>query len=449
MQTAQNRQGNFYRTIFKYVSLNIISMIGLSLYILADTFFIANGVGSSGIVALNIALPAYSFVNGVGMLLGMGAATRYSIAAAEGKTELGSRIFSQAAGIGVLAAAAFTLIGILFSRPLVELLGASGEIVPLAQTYLQTTLCFSGAFIFNDLFICFVRNDGKPHLSTAAMLTASMSNILLDYIFVFPLGMGIFGAAFATGLAPLLSLSVLSSHFIRRHNRFRLVRCRPRWSEIRPLLLAGVPSFITEFSSGTVLLIFNMIILGIAGNTGVGAYGIITNIALVFLALFNGVGQGIQPLASRCFGAGEHKKIRQLLLCGWAAALGFGILFYLSGLLFPGQMIAAFNRDGGEQLALLASQGIRIYFTAFLLMGLNIVSAALFACVAQPKQAALISVLRGFGAVIPLVLLLSSLFGLNGVWMTIPAAEALTLAVNIVCLFAYFKKQRRRRPGAA
>lgn len=441
MQTQQLLQGNFRITILRYISLNVVSMIGLSLYILADTFFVANGVGSNGIVALNIALPAYSFVNGVGLLLGMGAATRFSIAIGEGQQERGSRIFTQAAGLGACATAVFTLIGICFSQPIVELLGASGEIIPLAKEYLQTTLCFSGAFIFNDLLICFVRNDKKPHLSTAAMLTASMSNILLDYIFVFPLGMGMFGAAFATGIAPLLSLCVLSTHFFKKHNHFRLVRCHPRWGEIRPLLLAGVPSFVNEFSSGVVLLLFNKIILALAGNTGVGAYGIITNIALVFLALFNGIGQGIQPLASLCYGAGEHKKIRQILRYGWGIAVVFGSLFYLSGLLFPEQMTAAFNKDGGMELTRIAVDGIRIYFIAFFMMGLNIVSASLFACVAQPRQAALLSVLRGFGAVIPLVLLLSSLFGLTGVWMTIPAAEALTLLLNFCFLAFYFRRK--------
>ncbi len=442
MQTQQLLHGNFRKTILRYISLNVVSMIGLSLYILADTFFVANGVGSNGIVALNIALPAYSFVNGVGLLLGMGAATRFSIAMGEGQQERGSRIFTQAAGLGACATAVFTLIGICFSQPIVELLGASGEIIPLAKEYLQTTLCFSGAFIFNDLLICFVRNDKKPHLSTAAMLTASMSNIVLDYIFVFPLGMGMFGAAFATGIAPLLSLCVLSTHFFKKHNHFRLVRCRPRWGEIRPLLLAGVPSFVTEFSSGVVLLLFNRIILALAGNTGVGAYGIITNIALVFLALFNGIGQGIQPLASLCYGAGEHKKIRQILRYGWGIAIVFGSLFYLSGLLFPEQMTAAFNRDGGIELTQIAVAGIRIYFTAFFMMGLNIVSASLFACVAQPRQAALLSVMRGFGAVIPLVLLLSSLFGLTGVWMTIPVAEALTLLLNLCFLVFYFRRKK-------
>lgn len=150
------------RTLARYVSLNVLSMLGLSLYILADTYFIANSVGSEGIVALNIVLPTYSLIDGLGLMLGIGGATRFSIAHGEGRPEKGSFIFTKMFLIGLSLGILFTLAGILAPGAVCRLLGASTDILPLASEYLRTMLDFSLAFLLNSILIAFVRNDGAP-----------------------------------------------------------------------------------------------------------------------------------------------------------------------------------------------------------------------------------------------------------------------------------------------
>ena len=418
------------KTIVNYISMNICSMLGLSVYILADTYFIANGVGSEGLVALNLAIPAYSVVNGIGLLLGIGGATAFSIAQGAGDRDKGNRAFSQVVMIGAVLGTVFSLLGLLFPRPIARMLGAHQEILALTAEYLQVMVGFSIAFMINNVMVAFVRNDGRPNLAMTAMLVGSLSNVVLDYILVFPAQLGMFGAALATGISPVISLCILSSHWIKRRNQFHFKRPKFCGKELRHIIGSGVPSFILELSNGIVILVFNMVLLSISGDTAVAAYGVIANVALVCISIFTGIGQGIQPVVSRCYGAGEWISVQKALHWGIGLAVGFGCMLMMVGMLFPEPIVAAFNRENDPVLAEMARSGLRIYFISFLFAGSSIVLTAYFAACAKPLPSLVLSLLRGIVAVVPLALILSRLFGLIGVWATVPTAEALTLMVG-------------------
>ena len=434
---------NIYKTFARYVSLNVFSMLGLSFYILADTFFIAMGCKTAGLVALNIALPGYNVINGLSLLLGIGGATRFSVAVGEGKREKCTPIFWQTAIFGLGTGVLIAILGGFFSKNIVAAFGAAGDILPLADVYLKTMMLFAPAFMLNNIMVHFVRNDHNPHLATCAMLTASFSNIVLDYVFIMPLGMGMFGAAFATGLAPLISLLVLSAHFFKKKNSFHIKPSPFCRAEIRPTLFAGFPSLVTELSSGLVLLVFNKVILSISGSDGVGAYGVITNVAFVCTAIFSGVVQGAQPLLSVNFGAANFRNLKRLLAATAGVCFGFGVLLYVFVNLFSTPLVAAFNREANAALARMAEGGIPIYFSAFFVMGLNICASSFFACVAKAKPSFTISILRGFGIVLPLVFLLPLLWGMTGVWFAVPLAELFTFLLSVPFVISYFKKQAR------
>lgn len=201
----------------RYVSANVMGMIALSCYILADTFFIANAIGADGLTALNIAIPVYNLINAAGLMTGVGGGTRYAILRAQGENESANRLFS---GMVLLAAA-----------PLAALLGADAVTLPLCSVYLRTILCFAPFFLLNSTLQAFVRNDGAPRLAMAGMLTSSLSNVVLDWVFMYPMGMGMFGAAIATCIAPILSLCVLATHFARPASRLRFCA---RGAALRP-----------------------------------------------------------------------------------------------------------------------------------------------------------------------------------------------------------------------
>ncbi|WP_195429667.1 MATE family efflux transporter [Clostridium sp. D46t1_190503_E9] len=433
------------KDFIKYVSFNVISMIGLSCYILADTFFVANGVGSIGLTALNLVLPVYSLVSGIGLMIGMGAATKYSIYRGRNNEKKANKIFTHAIILGVLVGLILTVAGILFSYDIASILGADELVNPLAGMYLKTILMFSCAFIINNIVICFVRNDDNPNLSMIAMLLGSFSNIILDYIFIFPFKLGMFGAAFATGLAPIISLIVLSMHFIKRANNFKFVKCKINMGYIKNIVSLGIPSFITEFSSGVIMLVFNFTILNIANNIGVAAYGIIANLALIVVAIFTGIAQGIQPIISNNYGEGKTKNIKIIYKYALITATGIGLLCYLSGIVFSEEIINIFNKERNQELLSIANEGIKIYFTAFFIMGLNIVTTSFFASINEAKESFIISIMRGLIIVTPLILLLPRLFGIIGVWITIPVAEVSTLLIGIVLYLKYargFKEEK-------
>lgn len=426
------KNNSYLREFAKYVSLNVLGMAGLSCYILADTFFIARGLGSNGLTALNLAIPVYSFIHGSGLMLGMGGATKYSIQKSRRETAAANRTFTTSLLLSLGFAAVFFSLGMFFSAPLAEALGAKGLVFEMSRTYLRVILLFAPVFLLNNLLLCFVRNDGAPQRSMLAMLGGSLSNILLDYVFIFPFKMGIFGAVLATGLAPVVSILILLPFFAKRKNGFHPVRFGGSAPLAQSILSNGLPSLVTEVSSGVVIIIFNLLLLGMQGDIGVAAYGVIANLSLVVIAVFTGVAQGVQPLLSRNYGTGNRQGVRQTLRYGLVTLLGLSTLIYAGVFWGAPQIVAAFNSEQNELLRRIAVPGLKIYFTGGVFAGLNILFSVYFTSTECARPAHLISLLRGFVIIVPLAFLLSTVGGITGVWCAFPAAELLVCGAALV-----------------
>lgn len=429
---AKNGGTNVFKDFLKYVSFNILGQCAYSCYTLADTFFVSSSLGTNGLAALNLAFPVFCFLNGTGLMIGMGGGIRYSILRSCGHRDRANRVFTNAVYVLACFAAAYTLAGLFFSRQIVRLLGADETIFQMTNTYLWVMLMFSPAFLLNNLFQCFVRNDGAPSLSMAVMITGSLSNVVLDYIFIFPMGMGILGAILATGMAPLISMTVLSAYFIKRKNQFHLVRCAPEGKRTVGILLNGIPSLVTEASSGIVMVVFNFIILGFLGNVGVAAYGVVAAISLVAVAIYTGLSQGIQPIISSCYGKGKRGEIQLVLKYAAVTMLVLSGIIY--GVLFFGAspIVLMFNSERNRLLQQIAVTGMKLYFTACPLVGGNIVLSTYFSATEHPGPAQAISLLRSFFILIPTVFLFSMLFGMVGVWCAFPFTELVTVVLGML-----------------
>ncbi len=433
-----NRQ-SIRKTFTKYVSLNILGMLGLSCYILADTYFVAMGIGAEGLAALNLAIPVYSFINGLGLMVGMGGATAYAIAGGSGDEEKRQKVFTQAAGLELAISLVFFCAGLLVPDRLATLLGADEQVHAMTESYLRVILLFAPMFMTNNLVICFVRNDGNPNLSMAAMVLGSFSNIVLDYVFIIPLQMGMLGAAVATGIAPVVSLLILSLHFRKGKSGFGLKKSRPSPVLMGECAALGVSSLIVEVSAGVVMIVFNKLVFGAAGNVGIAAYGILANIALVITSIFTGIGQGVQPLLSRFFGEGEETAVRKIYLYATVLAVLFALGIYGICAVFAEPVVSAFNRQGEAGLEAIAVRGMRIYFSAFVFAGVNIVTATFFSAVSKPGKSFAVSVLRGFLVILPMAVFLASRLGIDGVWLSMPLSEA---AVTVVVVLLMGKRKK-------
>jgi len=409
-------------------------MIGLSCYILADTFFISKGLGANGLTALNLAIPIYSFIHGTGLMIGIGGGTKYSILKSQNDREAANRTFTNAFLLALGFAALFFVTGILFSGKIVALFGADEVVFKMSKTYLQVILLFAPMFIMNNILLCFVRNDGAPQLSMAAMLGGSLSNIILDYIFIFPFHMGIFGAVLATGLAPVISMLILSPFFFKKKNCFRLTKCKLSGTLTATIFSSGLPSLITEVSSGIVIIVFNMIILRLQGNTGVAAYGVIANLSLVVIAIYTGVAQGIQPIISSNYGARNPANVQAILRYALTAMVVISIIVYSCVFFGASQIAAIFNSEQNALLQSIAVTGLKYYFTACLFAGFNIIMSVYFTSTEYALPAHVISILRGFVIILPMAFLLSSIGGMTGVWFVFPVTE---LFVGIIGITLY------------
>ena len=425
-------QRQIRREFLKYTLQNVMGMIGLSCYILADTFFISQGLGPDGLTALNLAIPFYNFIQGFGLMMGMGGATKFALLRGQGREDEAQGVFTQSLILALAASLLFVIPGVFCSSQLSTLLGGSGAVHGMARIYLRVLLSFSPAFLVNNVCLCFVRNDNAPRLAMTAMLGGSFSNILLDYLFIFPLNMGMFGAILATGLAPVISLAILAPHFRRR--TLRLSRQGLRVKGAGELAALGSPSLIAELSSGLVLLMFNLIILSLAGNLGVAGYGVVANIYLVVLALFTGLSQGIQPLVSAAWGRREERTVRTVYRYALWAAVLLAVAVYVLSVLFAQPIVAVFNREQDPVLQQIAVRGLRLYFTAFFFSGFNVVTAVYFSSMDRPRAGFAVSILRGFVLIVPLALFMSRLWGMDGVWLSAPVTEALTALVAIYLL---------------
>ena len=425
---------NITKQFFRYVSQNIFGLLGTSCYILADTYFIAQAAGTDGVTLLNLCLPVYNVIFAIGALIGLGAATRYAILRAQGD-DRAQRYFSNAIFFACLASVPFILVGAFCPGALLRLMGGDAGIVALGIPYARIFLLFTPFFMCNSIVSVFVRNDGDPSLAMVATLSSSLFNVVFDYIFMFPLGLGLAGAALATAVSPIISITVCSRHFFKKENSLQFVWQRPSAKLLAQSCQLGVSGFVGELSSGVTTTVFNFLLLGLAGNVAVAAYGVVANFALVATAIFNGVAQGAQPLVSHCYGKDDKAGARKLLLLSSGTALALAAVLYGAVFGMTDTFVGWFNSENSVQMAQFAHNGMRLYFVGYFFAGFNIVAAGYLSATNRPVEASVTSICRGMVAIVGCSLVLSALFGMNGVWAAFPAAELLTAALTVFLLF--------------
>lgn len=417
----------------KYVLQNILGMLGISAYILADTFFISRAEGAEGIAALNLVLPLYSLIFALGSMMGVGAATRFKICRARNEKRA-DFFFSNSVMFAVFLGLIFVVCGACMPEKIIAFLGGDAKIIAVGTDYTRIFLLFSPFFMLNYICNAFVRNDGAPSLAMIATLFSSLFNIVMDYVLMFPLKLGMAGAALATVFSPIVGSAICCMHFFSAKNtvRFRLaapsVKCFVQSCQL------GVAAFVGEMSSGVTTMVFNILILGIAGNTGIAAYGIVANAAIVATSIFNGIANGTQPLFSEFYGKNDScsvkKTLRLSLVTACVAAVGMVWMIYL----LADGIVDIFNQEQNAEMAVYAVSGIKRYFTGFLFAGFNIVGTGYLSATESAGWAFAVSVLRGFAAIIVCAFVLAKLFGMTGIWMAFPAAECMTMAVMLLAV---------------
>lgn len=431
--TNKNKKENVTRLFAKYVSQNMIGMIGMSFYILADTFFISKAVGANGITALNLVLPLYSFIFAIGAMIGVGSAISFAIAKNQ-NNDKAKTYFFNAMFFATIISLLFASVGFFAPDKLVILLGGDDTIVEVGTAYTRIFVSFAPCFMWNYICNAFVRNDGAPTVAMAATLISSLFNIAADYILMFPFKMGMAGAALATACSPIIGIAICCVHFFSKKNTVTLKLCKPSIKSLIHSCKLGVSAFVGEISSGVITIAFNMIILKLVGNIGVAAYGIVANTSLVAVSVFNGISQGSQPLLSKYYATAQHKKLDKIMRYGIGTSVFFAVAIIALICVFAVPIAKVFNSENLAELTDYAVVGLRLYFLGFLFAGVNIFATSALSATNIPSWAFAVSILRGLVLILICAFVMSALFGMIGVWLAFPTAELLTMTVTAAAL---------------
>lgn len=418
------------KKFFKYELQSVAGMVGISIYILADTFFIALYGGADGLAVLNLILPVYGVIYAIGAMIGIGSATRYGLSSAKGETT--DHYFLQSIFWCLIFSIPFIIAGIAMPDTVLKLLGADQGLTELGRSYLRIVLIATPCFMCNYTFTGFARNDNAPMIAMIASITGSMCNIVLDYVLMFPVKMGLAGAALGTALSPIITMSVCCIHYLGKNNH---VGFKWRGTSVKKMISCcqlGVSAFVGEISSAVIAIIFNMLLLNIAGNIGVAAYGVVANTSIVGMSIFNGLAQGVQPLMSESYGKHNLEQVKKLLRLGLRTCLIAEIIIVAFIWIKTDMVIAIFNSEQNMQLLAYAHTGLRLYFLGFLVAGINIMLVAYFAAIDHVRPAMVGSLLRGAVAIAVCAIIFAKLFGINGVWLSFLGSEMITIIVLIL-----------------
>lgn len=418
------------KQFFKYISQSIAGMIGISVYILADTFFISVHSGADGLAVLNLILPVYGLVYAIGAMIGIGSATRYTINKA--RQENTDFYFTQSVFWCLICSIPFILTGVFAPEKFLEILGGDRQLISLGRGYLRIMLITTPLFMSNYTFTAFARNDHATSRAMAGAIAGSMFNIVFDYIFMFPMGLGLSGAALATAFSPAITMLICTTHYLGSKNHVGFKWKSPSLKHLISCCQLGISAFVGELSSAIITIIFNMLLLGIAGNIGVAAYGVIANLSLVAMSIFNGLAQGAQPLISKNYGKGNLKNVKNLLKWSLISCLILEIIIVFISWGFTDNLIGIFNSENNLELLKYAHTGLRIYFLGFLFAGINIMLVAYFSATDNTLPAITGSLMRGIFAIAFCAVILSKILGINGVWGSFLGAEVLTFAAVMI-----------------
>jgi putative MATE family efflux protein len=412
----------------------IVSMVIVSLYNIISSIFIGHGVGHLGITGLAVTFPFMNLVLAVCMLVAIGGATLCSIELGAKNPARAAQILGHNVMLSILFAVVFTAVSLLFLDPILIAFGASEDTLPYAHAYMEIILWGGPIASLMIALSHFLRASGYPAKSMLISLLSVGANIVLTAIFIFTLDWGIRGAAAATVLSQAIALAFLIKHF---RNPGSEVHFQPgiftlRQAVVKDMLSIGLSPFLMNLCACLIIVVINLSLYKYGGDLAIGAYGIANRLLMLFAMTIMGLTQGMQPLIGYNYGARRMDRVHRTLYLGIAAATLVTTLGCLAAQLFPSSLARLFTDH--EELIEISVNGLRLCTAMFFLVGSQIVIAGYFQSMGRASIAIFMSLSRQLLFLLPGLLLLPRYFGLDGVWMSLPLADAIAAVINILIL---------------
>ena len=430
-------RGKIKNLYFKYLAAAFGSALITSIYSIVDMAMVGQYQGPEGVAALAVVAPIWNVIYSLGLLMGIGGSVIFSTlrGGKRNKKEDENEYFT-AAVIGSVVLASLAWAGIIcFERPVLLFFGAEEVTLSLAQVYLVPIKYVFPCFLFNQMLAAFLRNDKNPGLATGAVLSGGIFNVVGDYVFVFVLDMGIFGAGLATAMGSVITFLVMLTHFLTKRNTLALVRPFRALDKMRKIVITGFSTFFIDVAMGILTVLFNRQIMKYLGTDALAVYGVIVNVSTFVQCCAYSVGQAAQPIISINYGAKLGGRIKETLKYSLAMAGFFSAFWTALTLMVPNLFIKIFMSPTPEVLQI-APGIIRVYGISFLLLPLNIFSTYYFQALMKPKAAFFVSVSRGMVISGLLILSLPVLLRPDALWMAMPVTEL----VVVVFVMARMKK---------
>ena len=411
-----------------------IGFLVMSINSIVDTIFVGHFVGSIGIAAIAVVMPISFFISSIGLAIGIGGASIISRTLGAGNPERAGKTFGTQMVMTLGASLVLLVAGYIFQESVLSAFGGKGTILVPAKVYFNVILFGTPFLAWAMMSNNVIRAEGKPRIAMMAMVLPAIINIILDPILIIGFNMGLYGAAWATTIAYIVSAAYIVIYFLRGKSEIQfkkkyLILDPPIAGEI--FSIGGV-SLVRQGSVTLLIAILNQALFKYGGETGVAIYGIIARMMMFSLFPVMGVVQGFMPIAGYNYGAKSYIRVTETVIKAVKYGTGVALLVFTLIILFPTAIVKIFTTD--EMLIRLAPRALVLVFMAIPLITMQLIGSAYFQAIGKPLPALLLTLLKQGIFLIPLVLILPYYFDLNGVWYSFPIADILSTLITVIFL---------------
>ncbi|WP_243155298.1 MATE family efflux transporter [Peptostreptococcus russellii] len=438
------------KLLYKFSVPAIIGMTVNALYNVVDRIFIGNSpdLGANGLAAITICFPAMIIIMSVGILLGQGGATLFSISLGKGDNETADKTLGNATSMLLILGAIITIFGSLFLDKLLILFGASETVLPFAKEYMRIIFIGTLFQVIGMGMNNFLRSDGKPKLSMATMFIGAGINIILDPILIYGFRMGMSGAAIATITSQFISMIWSIHHFLKKDAKHRIQKkyLRLDFKLCKEIISLGMPGFILQLANSSLALLLNSYLLKYGGDIGVSAMGIVNSLMTLLILPVIGLNQGLQPIVSFNYGAEKYDRVKKAVKLAIVAGVSITTIGFILSHLVPNILVSMFNRE--PELLKSGVHALKVWTLCLPVAGFQIIAANFFQAIGMPKRAMLLTLMRQVIALMPCIVILAPIMGIDGILFAAPIADALSAVVTAMFFFPFIKKFTNREQTA-
>lgn len=432
---TQNKKTSLLDLI-KISTPTISMLVFMSLYSIVDGVFVSRFVGADALSAVNIIYPVINVLIAIGVMLATGGSAIIAKKIGEGKVIEAKEDFSLITLTGLIIGILFSIVCFLFFDDIIKLLGSNNEIYTYCRDYFKVLAVFAPAFILSLIYQILSVTAGSPVLGLILTLIGGVANMILDYIFIVPMNMGIQGASLATSIGNALPAIIGTFYFFSKKRNLYFIKPRFKFNTIINTCANGSSEMIGNLATGVTTMLFNIVMMKYLGADGVSALTIVLYGQFLITAVFVGFSAGISPTLSYNYGANDTEEIRNVMKLSMLYIIISSIAMYILSVLGSEVIVSVFAPKGSSVYDI-GYRGFMIFTISFIFTGMNIFSSAIFTAFSNGKVSATLSFFRTFVFIITGIILLPKVFGVDGVWMSVPIAELLSFIMSLVYIKKY------------